>query len=277
MEPLFEFLAAWWWTGPTTVGLAAAGYAGVTTGRRRARRLALDAARHEEGAAARALMSARAQTRAAQAQVFTAQAQRAAPAPGVPSVSEARRALQQAKLQQKAAALALKASRTRVRAERAQLSGTADALPLERLMQEHDAITARWLEYETDVETAIAFPQMTDARHPATAAFLQAQRETYELRPASASTRISAERFAAYRQSIRALEVAFTAAEDAAMRTSARRISAAPDAREAAPRREDPPSSARPESSSPEPEPRPERTRPVWPVPGRSPRPPAGR
>lgn len=282
VEPLLEFLAAWWWTAPTTVGVAAVGYASATTGRRRARRLALDAARHEEGTAARALMSARAETRAAHAQVLTAQAQRGAPAAGVPSVAEARRMLQQARLRQRAASLALKASRSRVRAERAQLSGTAEALPLARLMQEHDAVTARWLEYETDVETAIAFPQMTDARHPVTAAFLRAQREAYDLRPAPGTTRISPERFVAYRQAIRALEASFTEAEDAALRASARRISAAPEARPATePRPEASPrpaakahpvfeESARPATAPPVPSPERRTPRPTWPVPGRS-------
>ncbi|MDF2492337.1 MAG: hypothetical protein K0Q58_915, partial [Microbacterium sp.] len=175
MEPLFEFLAAWWWTGPTTVGLGAVGYAGLTTGRRRARRLALDAARVEEGAAARALVAARAQTKSAQAQLLTAQA-RNGTAPGSPAVAEARRQLHSAKQAQKSAALEVRASRSRVRAERTRLaaaSGT-DETPLAQVVHQHDAVLARWLEYETDVETAIAFPQMSDPRDPMTAAFLHA-------------------------------------------------------------------------------------------------------
>ncbi|WP_159500400.1 hypothetical protein [Microbacterium sp. 18062] len=225
MEPLLEFLAVWWWTAPTTVGLGAIGYAGLTTGRRRARRLALDAARYEEGAAARALTSARAQTRAAQAQVLSAQARNGAPSPGVPSVAEARRQLQLAKQAQKSASLELKASRNRVRAERTHLSATskADGTPLERLVREHDAILARWLEYETDVETTIAFPQMSDPHDPTTAAFLDSQRNAQWLRPTSPTARMTPERFAAYRSSVHALGAAFEHAEDAAMRASGRR------------------------------------------------------
>jgi hypothetical protein len=273
VEPLLEFLAAWWWTGPTTVGLGVAGYAGVTTGRRRARRLALDAARHEEGEAARALMSARAEARSAQAQLLTAQAQRGAAAPGVPTVAEARRRAQQAKQSQRSAALALKASRAQVRAERTRMHATAktDGSPLALLVREHDAVLARWIEYETDVETALAFPQMSDPRHPDTAAFLHAQRDAQWLRPSSPTARMAPGDFVAYRRAVRALEVAFTVAEDSALRASTRRVTANPSA----PR----PQTAAPESP-PEPlrrEAGPATPRTVWPVPGRSSRPPSTR
>lgn len=225
MEPLLEFFAAWWWAAPTTVGLGAVGYAGLTTGRRRARRLALDAARHEEGAASRALMSARAQTRSAQAQVLTAQAGNGRSAPGAPSVAEARHQLMLARQAQKSASLELKASRSRVRAERSRLAAAsgADETPLVRLVHEHDAILARWLEYETDVELTIAFPRMSDPRDPLTAAFLHAQRDAQLLRPSTPAARMAPEEFVDYRASVRALEVAFTRAEDAALRASAAR------------------------------------------------------
>ncbi len=223
MEPLLEVLTLWWWTAPTAVGLGAVGYVGLTTGRRRARRLALDAARHEEGAAARALMAARAHTRSAQAQLLTAQAQRRAPAAGVPSVAEARRLLQSARLAQRSATLELKASRSRVRAERVRLHAQgADLTPLGQVVHEHDAILLRWIEYETDVETALAFPQMSDPHHPATSAFLQAERDAQWLRPASPTARMSPADFVAYRNAVRALERAFTAAEDDALRASTR-------------------------------------------------------
>jgi hypothetical protein len=247
VEPLLVFLTTWWWAAPTAAGLGVIGYAGVTTGRRRSRRLALDAARHEERAAVQRALQAQADTRTAQAQLLSAQAQRGALAPGVPSVAEARRRLHEAKQAQRSAALALKASRAHVRAERARLHGTSssDDLPLARLVREHDAVTARWLEYETDVETALAFPQMTDARHPATAAFLQAQRDAQRLRPASATTKMTAEEFVAYRTAVRQVEAAFAAAEDAALRASAARASALPDAGPATiwpvPRRDPPP------------------------------------
>ncbi len=229
MEPLLEFLAAWWWAAPTTVGLGAVSYVGLTTGRRRARRLALDAARHEEQLAARALVSAKADTRSAQAQVLSAQAQRGAPAPGIPSVPDARRQLQQAKQAQRAAGLALKAARSRVRAERVRLNGGTSAdLPLAQLVREHDALNARWLEYETDVETALAFPQMSDPHHPTTAAFLQAQRDAQWLRPAAPTARMSPGDFVAYRRAVRTMEAAFTAAEDAALRATSARAATPP-------------------------------------------------
>ncbi|KAA9134548.1 hypothetical protein [Microbacterium caowuchunii] len=310
MEPLLEFLAAWWWAAPTTVGLGAVSYVGLTTGRRRARRLALDAARHEEQLAARAFVSAKADTRSAQAQLLSAQAQRGVPAPGIPTVPDARRQLQQAKQAQRAAGLALKAARSRVRAERVRMNGGASAdLPLAQLVREHDALNARWLEYETDVETALAFPQMSDPHHPTTAAFLQAQRDAQWLRPAAATARMSPGDFVAYRRAVRTMEAAFTAAEDAALRATSARAATPPraPAREtfrsasAAPSRPaadtprvesfsdagGPTPSARAAGapspaadadgrgeSGPRPDPLPQ---PVWPVPGRRPRPPAPR
>jgi hypothetical protein len=307
VEPLIELLTAWWWAAPATVGLGVAGYAGVTTGRRRARRLALDAARHEEAEAARALMSARAEARSAQAQLLTAQAQRGTPAPGVPTVSEARRRVQQAKLEQRSAVLALKASRTQVRAERSRIHGTTktDASPLAQLVRQHDVVLARWIEYETDVETALAFPQMSDPQHPDTAAFLHAQRDAQWLRPSSPTARMAPADFVAYRRAVRAVEAAFTVAEDSALLASSRRVTAAPGsprpqttdtARPArtpasgpGPARTQPsvaaPDPARPAVAPPKPaQPEslrpaatPSAARPVWPVPGRSPRPPSTR
>ncbi|MEV7692891.1 hypothetical protein AB0N73_06115 [Microbacterium sp. NPDC089189] len=223
MEPLLEFLAAWWWTAPTAAGLGAVGYAGLTTGRRRSRRLALDAARHQEQLAVRALLTARADTRSAQAQVQAAKAARAGAPAGAASVAETRRRLQQAKDAQRAASLALRATRLQVRAERAHLhaAGTKDETPLARLTHEHDAIAARWLEYETDLETSLAFPQMSDPHHPATAAFLVELQRAQHLRPSEGSTRVTPEDFVAYREAVHRLDAAFTSAEDAALRATA--------------------------------------------------------
>lgn len=223
MEPLLEFLAAWWWMAPTAAGLGAVGYAGLTTGRRRSRRLALDAARHQEQLAVRALLTARADTRSAQAQVQAAKAARAGAPAGTASVTETRRRLQQAKDAQRAASLALRARRLQVRAERAHLhaAGAKDETPLARLAHEHDAIAARWLEYETDLETSLAFPQMSDPHHPATAAFLVELQRAQHLRPSEGSTRVTPEEFVAYREAVHRLEAAFTSAEDAALRATA--------------------------------------------------------
>ncbi len=62
---------------------------------------------------------------------------------------------------------------------------------LERLFAAHDAVTARWLEYELDVAKLIAFPAMSDGRQPLTAAFLRAKKVADGLRPASAEGRSS--------------------------------------------------------------------------------------
>lgn len=258
------FLTTWWWAAPTAAGLGAIGYAGLTTGRRRSRRLAVDAARHEERAAVQRLLQAQADSRAAQAQVLSAQAaQRGRFLAAGPAVSEARRELQRARQAQRAASLALKASRAQVRAERARMHATGD-LPLARLLREHDELLARWLEYETDLETSLAFPQMTDPHHPATAAFLHAQRDAGRLRPASASTRMTPEDFVAYRAAVHAAVLAFDTAEDAALRASASRgtlpsAPPAPQPRPAMPDTARPPDAAHPR---------------VWPVPRRNPPPP---
>ena len=281
------FLTTWWWAAPAAAGLGIVGYTGLTTGRRRARRLALDAARHEERRAVHRALQAQADTRAAQAQVLAAQAaqRNGVAAPGVPPVGEARRILQQAKQAQRGAALALKASRAHIRAERARIQSISgvDDLPLARLMREHDAVTARWLEYETDLETALAFPQMTDARQPATAAFLRAQQEAMHLRPASATAKMTGAEFAAYRDAIRRVEVAFESAEDAALRASREAAARQHRAAEAAARQ--PRAAAPPPPRTPVPQqetpvaptsPRipdapgtPEAPRTVWPVPRR--------
>ena len=47
-RPSCSSSSAWWWAAPAAAGAGAAGYRAVTTNRRRARRLELDAARHEE-------------------------------------------------------------------------------------------------------------------------------------------------------------------------------------------------------------------------------------
>ncbi|WP_374976344.1 hypothetical protein ACEYYH_00375 [Microbacterium trichothecenolyticum] len=89
---------------------------------------------------------------------------------------------------------------------------------LERLFAEHDAVTARWLEYELDVAKIIAFPAMSDGRQPLTAAFLRAKRIADGLRPASAKARLSKDQLAEYRNAVADFEVAFDVAERDARR-----------------------------------------------------------
>jgi hypothetical protein len=137
------------------------------------------------------------------------------PLAGTPEMIEAKRRLQAARLAEKSASLALQASRTRVRATAAHYHAAsgADPLPIEKLFAVHDAVVSRWMVYETDPMKAIDYPQLSDARHPATFAFFQAQRAAQQLRPASALDRIAPQQFLDYRTAVRVLEAAFDEAE----------------------------------------------------------------
>lgn len=209
VEPLLLIVSSWWWIAPAAAGAGAATYAGLTTRTRRARRLELDAARHEESQAYRALVAAKARVRTAKADVLAAKA-----APLTPGAAGARRELQAARQSEKSASLALRASRTRVKAGYAQYraSAASDPLPIERLYAAHDAVNTRWLAYETDVDKALAFPQMTDSRHPATVAFFRAQREALTKRP-MLRDRVTPQQYLEYRVAVQQLETAFDEAE----------------------------------------------------------------
>lgn len=222
MDPWFELLGAWWWVAPTGVGAAAAGYGAVTSRGRRARRLELDAARYDEGLAHQALQAARVDVRTARAEVLAARARSGVPSIGGRAAIEARQVLLSAKQAERAASLRLRASRGRVKASRARYRAlfTGSPLPLEALMSRHDAVTSRWLEYETDAAKALSFPQMLDAQHPSTLAFLRAQREAHGLRPASARDRMTPPQFAAYRDAVSAVERTFAEAERSAQGTA---------------------------------------------------------
>lgn len=92
------------------------------------------------------------------------------------------------------------------------------ATQLERLFATHDAVTARWLEYELDVAKIIAFPAMSDGRQPLTAAFLRAKRIADGLRPASPKARLTRDQLTEYRNAVADFEVAFDIAERDARR-----------------------------------------------------------
>lgn len=223
--PLVDVVAQWWWIAPAAVGVGAGGYAAATTGRRRARRLALDAALLTERDAVRHVTEAQAAARVAKSELAVAQAAQGRGVWDVFAAPEARRRWQQAKLAQRNAIVALRAARAQVSAERARLSWrTAPGdLPLAQLVRRHDEIMSRWLEYETDLASTVAFPQMTDPRHPATAAFLEAMRRAQHLRPDTGAIRMPPADFRVYRQAVDELEAAFSAAEESALRASARR------------------------------------------------------
>lgn len=97
-------------------------------------------------------------------------------------------------------------------------SGETNAAQLARLFATHDAVTARWLDYELDVAKLIAFPAMSDGRQPLTAAFLRAQRIADGLRPASPKVRVTPQQLTEYRNAVADYEVAFDVAERDARR-----------------------------------------------------------
>lgn len=94
----------------------------------------------------------------------------------------------------------------------------SQATQLARLFAAHDAVTARWLDYELDVAKLIAFPAMSDGRQPLTAAFLRAQRIADGLRPASPKARLTPDELTQYRNAVADYEVAFDVAERDARR-----------------------------------------------------------
>lgn len=89
---------------------------------------------------------------------------------------------------------------------------------VQRLMDTHDDVASRWLDYELDPAKLIAFPTMSDGREPRTATFLRAKMAADSARPASAKTRIDAEAYAEYRDAVHDCEAAFDVAEQEARR-----------------------------------------------------------
>lgn len=118
----------------------------------------------------------------------------------------------------------------RVKAELAQASSSTDpeaiaeadaasrSQRLERLMDTHDEVSRRWLDYELDTAKLIAFPTMSDGRDPHTSAFLRAKKVADGLRPESADARVDAETYAEYRDAVHDFEVSFDVAEQEARR-----------------------------------------------------------
>jgi len=88
---------------------------------------------------------------------------------------------------------------------------------LSRALADHDAITARWLDYELDVAKMTAYPAMSDGRQPLTAAFLRAKKVADRLRPDPAGD-ASPERIAEYVDAVTDFDVAFDLAERDARR-----------------------------------------------------------
>ncbi|MFI8633136.1 hypothetical protein ACIGEP_11125 [Microbacterium sp. NPDC077663] len=232
-------VAEFWWVAPAAVGAGAVGFVGVRRGRStRARRLGLKAAQHELQQARTDAIGARAAARVAQAELTRAEAERAAGRARPDDVRAARRALETAQRAKAAATATIRVARARVSAERAAVParGTDPKhLPLARLMATHDAIAARWMEYETDAARRLAFPALSDVRVPATAEFLRLEGIAREHRPASPTTKLTPEQFTMYRAAVDDAGRAFAAAEQEAWRRAGHRPADAPSEESPAP------------------------------------------
>lgn len=210
MDP---FLAVeFWWIVPVVIGAGTAGVIGVRMSGRR-RRLAFDAARRELAVARADAVAKTAALRAARARVAQVTAERGAGTASDADLTGAKRHLHDADRSARAAVALVRARRAQLAAARAEMSTPGD--PLDRLRAAHDAVVARWMEYETDPAKAIAFPQMSDARMPATATFLRAQERAALARPASDARKVTPEQFSEYRAAILEMERAFVEAERA--------------------------------------------------------------
>ena len=212
MDPVL-IVAEWWWVAPATVAAATAGAVGL---RRRARRsgrwLAVDAARQDLRSATQAVADHRLAVTIARADYARVTAERGAGTASADRVAVARRMLRERERQVKAAHAEVRSRRVRLKAARARVPSMSEPRPLERLRQEHDAVTARWMRYETDPALQIAYPAMTDVRQPETAAYLRAADLARELRRES-EHRPTPAVYSAYRDAVSDLDAALEAAE----------------------------------------------------------------
>lgn len=100
-----------------------------------------------------------------------------------------------------------------------------------RVLAQHDATDARWLDYEIDVAKLLDFPLMTDLRDPLTAAFHRARSRADLLRPAGGDDLLADRaKFAEYRDAVHDYASAFEVAEAEAIRR--RRSDFSADARD---------------------------------------------
>ena len=222
MDPIWASIAEFWWVAPTAVGAGTLGWIGLRHQRaENARRLEYDAARDDLRTARRSISGSRAAVKVARAELARLQAERTAGRATSAEVAAARRQYDAAQREAKASGAAVRSHRAQVAAARAALPASAAdpaQLPLPRLVAAHDAIDARWMEYETDPARLIAFPVMSDGRQPLTAAFLAQRAEAVRLRPTGAKVRVTPAQYSAYRDAVRRLERAFDAAEQEAWR-----------------------------------------------------------
>lgn len=188
------------------------------------RRIAVEAAQHDLKDAQRAVGEHRRAVKIARAEHARMIAERGASRASSTDVASARRALKRADHDVKAAVADVRARRIALSVARAELpaSSQRDRYPLVRLRQAHDAVLARWMEYETDPARQIAYPAMSDGKNPATSAFLTTLRTAAEARPA-VDAHITAAEYAEYRDAVAALQRAFDIAEHTAKSLAAGR------------------------------------------------------
>lgn len=224
MDPFFAFAAEFWWLAPTAVAGGAASVAGIRYGRRqRARALEYAGAKHELTVARVRLLTARAQAKSAQAALLVAKSARQGGRGSIGEIEAARQGVGEAQRELRSAQTAVRGRRVQVKAARAlmrRMPRGDEHLPLSRLVSEHDAVLSSWVAYETDPAKAIAFPTMSDARVPATAALLTAMDKARWLRPRPGRPTLTPEEFARYRAAVTELEAAFRTAEAAAWRAA---------------------------------------------------------
>ncbi|MEJ7651338.1 MAG: hypothetical protein WKF57_20190 [Nakamurella sp.] len=89
---------------------------------------------------------------------------------------------------------------------------------IDRVLAAHDDVTRRWFEYETNLQTVIDFPMMTNVREPLTADFHRAKVVADNLRPDDPAELTDHPTFVEYRDAVNAYRVAFEIAEREAQR-----------------------------------------------------------
>lgn len=218
-------LAEWWWIAPAVVGAGAVTvvsmrYRSSTSGRR----LAYDAARDDLSEAQNEAAMRRRAVKLARAEHARLVAERAASRSTSADVASARRALQLAERESRAASADVRARRVHLNVARAEIPAASrtERYPVARLHRAHDAVTARWMEYETDPAKLIAYPAMSNGKEPAMAAFLASARYARDLRP-SPTSRITTDEYAAYRDAVAELTRTFDVAEHTAKARAAGR------------------------------------------------------
>src|SRR5690606_13837400 len=121
-------------------------------------------ARHDLAAAQHDAAERRRDVKIARAEHARVVAERAASRVTSAEVASARRALKQAEQNAKSATANVRARRLALSVARAEIPAASqrERYPIVRLRRAHDAVLARWMEYETDPAKQIAYPAMSD-------------------------------------------------------------------------------------------------------------------